>query len=62
MSEHVPYTAERTKDKYYEQIGLGLYWCVYINWRGRAVIAWCPNKESADQIAHVLNKQVGVET
>jgi len=60
--KHIPYTAEKTKRKYNEQISLGLWWCVYLKYIDRSIVAWCTDQHTAEQIAYCLNKQVGVDT
>ena len=54
------YKAMKTKDKYFEQLSLGLFWCVYMMHTDRRVVAWCSNQFEAENIATLLNEQVGV--
>ncbi len=54
------YEAVKTKDKYWEQLNLGLFWCVYIMHTDRRVVAWCASEAEAKNIAFLLNRQIGI--
>ncbi len=54
------YEAVKTKDKYWEQLNLGLFWCVYLMHVDRRIVAWCVSEAEAKNIAFVLNRQIGI--